>query len=127
MTVSQTPDPNQPDPLQPGYAPPPRPLDYQTPKPSFWGAYNRWWMVLLRVLGGMVLAVISMGTGIWLADLTNVVWLIGVPPLIVLAVLLFVCIRYRRFGYVTGFLSIIIAMFLVVAVLIALIIMICGK
>ena len=125
--MTQPSDPNQPDSYQPGYTPPPRAVDYQTPRSAFWGDYNRWWMVLLRVLGGMVLGALSMGGGIWLAFQSSTLWVMAVPPLVVLSVLLFVCLRFRRYGYITGFLSFIIASFLVVAGLIALLYMICGR
>ena len=45
------------------------------------------------------------------------------PVILVFAALLFVCIKYRRFGYVTGF---ILAPFITAAVAIVLLMIYCG-
>ena len=77
------------------------PLDYATPQrpPS----HNKWWMVMLRVMAGLIAGVGSGALGAWMANVTGFVPLFFVPPGLVFAGLLVVCIKYRRFGYLTGF------------------------
>ena len=124
--MSNNPDPNRPDALQRGDEEgrvPPTPLDYQTPQGRVDGV-NRWWMVIGRIVAGIAAGFVSFGMGVWIAGVTGVVWLTFVPPAIMLSGLLFVCIKYRRFGYVTGF---ILAPFLAVTAAIVLLWIICGS
>lgn len=124
--MSNNPDPNRPEAFQPGYeggSVPLRPLDYQTPQGGRSGV-NRWWMVAGRIAAGIAAGFVSFGMGFWIAGMTGVFWLLFIPPAIMLGTLLFVCIKYRRFGYVTGF---ILAPFLAVSAAIILLWIICGS
>jgi hypothetical protein len=79
---------------------------------------------MLRIFGGIFAGLASGGLGAWLAALTNMAILFLIPPALVFAALLVVCIKYRRFGYVTGF---VIAPFLVMVGLIITLAIICGS
>lgn len=112
--MSQPPTPS--DPGQAAPAPPPvlphapakRPiaLGYATPPPgtSLW-TYNRWWMVLLRIAGGGVAAIICFAIGAFLSGATHIDWLMFVPPAIGFTALTVLLVKYKRFGYLTGFIA----------------------
>lgn len=106
-------------------APPPPPLDYRPPERPSAGSVNRWWMVCLRILAGLC---IGFGSGLagWALDAAthyNVPVVFLVPPLTVLAIALFIAIRYHRFGYVTG---ILLAPLVTAVGLVVLLFIICG-
>ena len=97
------------------------PLDYAAPQrpPS----HNTWWMVMLRIFAGLAAGVASGALGAWLGGVTGFMPLFFVPPGLVFAGLLVVCIKYRRFGYLTGF---VMAPFLVATAAFILLLIICG-
>ena len=97
------------------------PLNYGTPMPPH--SHNRWWMVLLRVSAGIGAGIFSVIAGGFLVSLTNIEALLFLPGGVVFAVLLVVCIKYRRFGYLSGFL---LAPFIIGAALIILLMAFCG-
>jgi hypothetical protein len=81
-------------------------------------------MVILRIFGGIAAGVVSGGMGLWLFTSTPLPWLGFIPPAAMFGTLLFVCIKYRRFGYVAGF---ILAPFLVVTALFITLLIVCGN
>jgi hypothetical protein len=86
----------------PPLPPPIQTLTYAAPakEPS----KNRWWMVLLRIVGGLFLGTASGFIGLWLASITKVEALLFIPPGLMLAALIVIAVKFRRFGYITGFL-----------------------
>ncbi len=103
--------------------PPPLPLDYQRP-PAPSAGNNRWWKVLLRIAAGGILCIASTLAGGWLGNQLGIPLLGLFVPVGLLGLLIFVAIRFRRFGYVTGF---VIAPFIIVGALIVLLITYCGS
>ena len=92
-----------PPPIQPKRTPAPQPLTYQTPTGRSLWTHNKWWMILLRAIAGGVAALVCLFIGGLIGNATNQPVLVFMPAMAVFAGLLFVCIRYRRFGYLSGF------------------------
>jgi len=102
--------------------PPPLPLDKKKPEEPP-ANHNRWWKVLLRIGAGAILAAGSTWSGYALGEAIHFPFLHLVAPALVFAALVFVSIRFRRFGYVTGF---VLAPFIIVAVVVVLLLIYCG-
>lgn len=103
----------------------PPPLDYRPPEGSSIRSVNRWWMVCLRILAGLFVGFGSGLAGWGLNAVTDyrLPVLFLVPPLGVLAIAIFIAIRYHRFGYVTG---ILLAPLITAVGLVVLLFIICG-
>ena len=98
----------------------PEPLDYgKGPAPP----KNSWKAVILRMLGGIGAAIVSAGVGLILAGATGYWVHFLIPPAVTLGILIYVTVRQRKFGYVSGF---ILAPFLIALALIILIRIFCG-
>jgi hypothetical protein len=72
----------------------------------------------------MALGVGSVAAGGILYSATNFPPLFYAPPAVVFAALVFVAVRFRRFGYVSGFF---LGPFIVAASLVIMLLIICGK
>jgi hypothetical protein len=79
----------------------PQPLSYAAPEKG--PSRNKWWMVLLRIFGGILAGGASGLAGWLLAARTDIGWLFFLPPAALLAGLIVIAVKFRRFGYVTGF------------------------
>ncbi|HVX83986.1 MAG TPA: hypothetical protein VH253_04145 [Phycisphaerae bacterium] len=101
----------------------PPPLDYGRSEPR--PGTNRWWMVILRALAGLIVGLASYAAGWGLDVVTDYRFppVFLAPPALVVGAALFVAIRFRRYGYVTGTL---LAPLVIAVGLVALLIMICG-
>ena len=103
---------------------PPPPLDYRPgPDPSA-ARRNVFWKVALRALAGLVAGIAACIAGVLLASLANLPMLFMVPPLAVLGTAVFVAIRFRRFGYVTG---VVLAPMVIAVFVFVLLLMVCGS
>ncbi|HVS73705.1 MAG TPA: hypothetical protein VHQ47_20955 [Phycisphaerae bacterium] len=86
---------------------------------------NRWWMVLLRIVAGLILGLGSYAAGWGLDIATDYRFppIFLVPPTLVVALAIFIAVRFRRYGYVTGTL---LAPLVIAVGLITLVVIICG-
>ena len=100
---------------------PPNTLDYDTPEPP--PSKNKGWMVVLRIFAGTAAAFLSVSGGYWLAHATAAPANWFVPPAVVFVFFLFVSLKYRRFGYVTGF---VLAPFIATTLMLFLALIVCG-
>jgi hypothetical protein len=61
-------------------------------------------MILLRILAGLAAGIASGAAGLLLLSLTSSWLLFYLPPALLLATAIFIALRFRRFGYITGIL-----------------------
>jgi hypothetical protein len=75
------------------------------------------------MLVGTVLAFAGAAAGGYLSYATGIAWLFYVPVAAALGIAIFVALRYRKYGYVTG---VILGPFIITICLLGLLMIVCG-
>ena len=99
-------------------------LNYSAPTPS---RTNTPGLFFARMALGFAGGIVALGIGWAFAAATSNGWFLVIVPAVALVGAIFVAIRYRRFGYVTGvILAPIVATFVVTVTAVVMLFLICG-